>query len=57
MPPDLYLDDGLEWLLVELNSNMFQMVQTVQIMARIGELNTNVIKFYNTTKLIKHFIL
>ena len=40
-----YLDNGFEWLLIKINSNMFQMVQSLRIMKRIGELNTNIIQF------------
>ena len=38
--PNLYLDNGYEWLLVYLNSNTFQFVESVQINKRTGKLNT-----------------
>ncbi len=34
---DKYLDNGYEWLAVELKENKFQMVGAVQLMKRTGE--------------------
>ena len=36
-PPNLYLDKGYEWLLVQLDSNTFQLVESVQIIKRTGK--------------------
>ena len=35
-----YLDNGYEWLLVYLNSHIFQFVESVQIIKRTGNLYT-----------------
>ena len=44
--PNLYLDNGYEWLLVELNLNAFQFIDGVSIFKRNGNLNKVIILIY-----------
>ena len=39
--PNLYLDNGYEWLLVYLNSEIFQFVEYISIKRRTGKLHSH----------------